>query len=56
MLGWQGGGDAGKLAFVEEAKALPHPSNDYHLSLPPDLLAVVEWVVRKRESLCPVAA
>ena len=49
-VGWQGGGDAGKLAFVEEAKALPHPSNDYHLSLPPDLLEVVEWVVRKRES------
>ena len=39
---WQGGGDGGKLAFVEAAKKLPHPSNDHHLSLPLDLLAVIE--------------
>ena len=49
-VAWQGGGDAGKLAFVEAAKSLPHPANDYHLALPPDLLEVVEWAVRKRES------
>ena len=49
-VAWQGGGDAGKLAFVEKAKQLPHPSNDHHLALPPDLLELVEWVVRKRES------
>ena len=47
---WQGGGDSGKLSFMEAAKTLPHPSNDHHLSLPADLLELVDWVVRKRES------
>ena len=47
---WQGGGDSGKLSFMEAAKELPHPSNDHHLSLPADLLELIEWVVRKRES------
>ena len=48
---WQGGGDAGKLAFLAKAKALPHPSNDHHLSLPKDLLELIEWVVQKREGV-----
>ena len=47
---WQGGGDNGKLSFMEAAQELPHPSNDHHLSLPADLLELIEWVVRRRES------
>jgi hypothetical protein len=48
---WQGGGDAGKLAFLAKAQELPHPSNDHHLSLPKDLLELIEWVVQKREGV-----
>jgi hypothetical protein len=29
-LGWHGGGDAGKLAFMQDAMRLPHPANHEH--------------------------
>ena len=50
-LGWHGGGDAGKCAFLHSAKSLPHPAHDEPERLPADLRAVIDMVVGKRESM-----
>ena len=49
-LGWHGGGDAGKLAFMQDAMRLPHPANHEHEHLPKDLLRVIQFVTEKREA------
>ena len=49
-LGWHGGGDAGKLAFMQDAMRLPHPANHEHEHLPKDLLRVIQFVTGKREA------
>ena len=43
------GGDAGKLAFMQDALRLPHPANHEHEHLPKDLLRVIQFVTGKRE-------
>jgi hypothetical protein len=49
-LGWHGRGDAGKLAFMQDAMRLPHPANHEHEHLPKDLLRVIQFVTGKREA------
>ena len=44
-LGWHGGGDSGKLAFLESAKSLPHPAQHENEDLPTDLCEAVRFVV-----------
>ena len=49
-LGWHGGGDAGKFAFMQDAMRLPLPANHEHEHLPKDLLRVIQFVTGKREA------
>ena len=46
-LGWHGGGDEGKLSFLESAKRLPHPAQHENDDLPTDLCEAVRFAVSK---------
>ena len=46
--GWHGGGDSGKLSFLESAKhGLPHPAQHENDDLPADLCEAVRFAVSK---------
>ena len=46
-LGWHGGGDSGKVSFLESAKRLPHPAQHENDDLPTDLCEAVRFAVSK---------